>query len=504
MRSRELARIAATAVAGLSISLQLAAQQHPLAQHHQYKLIDIGTFGGPNSRVPLGEFVLVFPAVINNHGAVVGGADTSSPDPYCLDGAECYVAHAFQWDAGIRADLGALVQSRNSSAEWISPNGLIAGFSENGEFDPLLGFTELRAVLWRNGRIIDLGTLPEGGYESWANAVNSKGEVVGWATNTVADPNSMTAGIGNAQQTRAFLWQKGSMRDLGTLGTGTDAIAQFIDERGQVFGWSYTGAQGSGSCAGGAFPMAVDSFIWDDEHGMRDLGTFGGTCTLALAVSQDGSVVGLSSNEQELSRAFVWKKGSMQDLGGSIGGQQATATAINESGQIVGFATLAGEVGAHAALWKRPGEITDLGTPDPSECSMALSINARTQIVGQSVDCVAFGSIHALLWDNGSLFDLNDLIPPGAALTLQFAENINDTGEIAGQGLDASGNLHAFLLIPCDAEHSNVAGCDYSLVDTRSEVRLSITLHESRRTPNAPRERAAQSDRRRSSLWLNK
>ena len=465
MNIRLLTRIAtATLFTALGMPALVVAQ-NASAKHHRYKLVDIGTFGGPYSLVPIGEFVLVLPAALNNRGAVVGGADTSSPDPYCLDGAECYVAHAFRWAAGVRTDLGALVQSRNSSAEWISPNGLIAGFSENGEFDPLLGFTELRAVLWRNGRIFDLGTLPEGGYESWANAVNSNGDVVGWATNTVADPNSMTAAIGNGQQTRAFLWHNGTMQDVGTLGTGTDAIAQFINERGQVFGWSYTGAQGSGSCAGGAFPMATDSFIWDKEHGMRDLGTFGGTCTLALATSEGGSVVGFSTNPQGLSRAFLWKNGSMQDLGGSIGGEQATALAMNESEQIVGWASLAGELGLHATLWKHPGDITDLGTPDPSECSMALSINARTQIVGQSFDCVSGGSIHALLWDDGKLFDLNGLIAPDARLTLQFAGNINDKGEIAGQGLDASGDLHAFLLIPCDEAHPNLEGCNYSLVD---------------------------------------
>ena len=66
----------------------------------------------------------------------------------------------------------------------------------------------------------DLGTLPEGGYESWANAVNSKGQVIGWATNT-SDANSMAAPWFSPTQTRAFLWQKGAMQDLGTLGTGT-------------------------------------------------------------------------------------------------------------------------------------------------------------------------------------------------------------------------------------------------------------------------------------------
>ena len=63
------------------------------------------------------------------------------------------------------------------------------------------------------------------------------------------------------------------------------------------------------------------------------------------------------------------------------------------------------------------------------------------------------------------MFDLNALIPPDSALYLQFVQNINDRGEIAGTGVDVSGNTHAFLLIPCDEQHHGVEGCDYSMVD---------------------------------------
>ena len=49
-------------------------------------------------------------------------------------------------------------------------------------------------------------------------------------------------------------------------------------------------------------------------------------------------------------------------------------------------------------------------------------------------------------------------------MNLQYAENINDRGEIAGTGIDTPGNGHVVLLIPCDAIHPDVEDCDYSLL----------------------------------------
>jgi hypothetical protein len=59
------------------------------------------------------------------------------------------------------------------------------------------------------------------------------------------------------------------------------------------------------------------------------------------------------------------------------------------------------------------------------------------------------------------MYDLNALIPSGSPLYLQFVETINERGEIAGTGVDSSGNEHAFLLIPCDKDHANAEGCDH-------------------------------------------
>jgi probable HAF family extracellular repeat protein len=276
MKSKKLMRV--VTFAALAVSLPMAAQEEH-AKHHHYKLVDLGTFGGPLNYINGDDLLVPYMEAAqstNGAGTLIGWADTSTLDPYnpfCFNG-DCYVSHAFEWHNGFKSDLGVLPGGQNSATSWISANGLIVGASQNGELDPLSpGFPENHAVLWRDGNIIDLGTLPEGGYESDAEAVNSRGQVVGWAFNTVPDPYSMGdwSPLYNyyeptppySYQNRAFLWENGVVRDLGTLGTGTDAYAVAINERGQVIGISYTSstpnpiitACSSGGAAGGSIPL---------------------------------------------------------------------------------------------------------------------------------------------------------------------------------------------------------------------------------------------------------
>lgn len=487
MNSKTRTRIIALALfAALAIPVQLAAQGHA-----RYKLIDIGTFGGPASDLNNGNDGSFSVNLVNNQGALAGWADTAAPDPFpsfCF--YDCYVTHAFRWQDGVMTDLGTLADGVSSQAGWISASGLIAGVSENGEIDPLIsGFPENRAVLWQKGGITDLGTLPEGGYESFANAVNSGGQVVGWAENTTPDPNSLAGPGFFPTQTRAFLWESGAMKDLGTLG-GSGALAQFVNEQGQVVGWSYTSSAPNTSCPN-LFPLATGSFIWEKDKGMTDLGSLGGTCTLATGLNNKGTVVGIYVNDNQIERGFVWKRGSIHDLGGSLGGDYAGAEGINDHGVTAGWAYLAGNTIFHAALWRRVGKITDLGVLGEGQCSFASSINAKTQIVGASItdDCNFDNNSRAFFWEGGAIFDLNTLIPAGSALHLQWARSINDRGEIAGTGLDADGNVHAFLLIPCDKNHSGIDGCDYSLVDASATTRgtAAPAMHQSATTiPRTP------------------
>jgi probable HAF family extracellular repeat protein len=470
MESRIRTLLAAMLALGALALPKESRGQEKNRQHRHYKLIDIGTLGGPQNYLPDNGGLSAM-KILNNQGVLIGGADTLLPDPFlpnfCFN-SDCFVSHAFQREEDCElTDLGALPGGGSSAALWMSRSRLVAGVSENGQTDPLLsGAPELRAVLWHDGDITDLGTL-EGGYESVANAVNSKGQVVGLFTNTTPDPDSM---FGSGYQTRAFFWQNGVMQDLGTLDTGADAQATLINNRGQVVGVSYTSSSPSAGCENLGLTLTTDPFIWEEGKGMRDLGNFGGTCTVAFDLNDLGQIVGTSNLAGDIiARAFLWSKGRLYDLGGSLGGTSTTAFALNERGEAVGTATLAGDILSHAVLWRGIGKLTDLGVIGNDECSGATSINAKSQVVGVSfTGCspTSGSGFRAFLWEDGSIFDLNALIPLGSPLVLQFPLTINDHGEIAGTGVDTNGTEHPFLAIPCDEEHPNLEGCDYGLVDT--------------------------------------
>lgn len=473
----------------LTAPSQTVAQSQPAAahlgkpKHHHYKLEVIPSLGGLESNF---YHNLNNVGVLNNHGAASGGsADALLPDrfPNYLWGDLGMVTHAYVWENGTLTDLGAVDDTVSSYSAWISSNGIIAGTSEKAEFDPLVpgkldpsvpDYPESTAVVWRNGKITDIGFLPGGGYESRAVSVNSRGEVVGSATNLIADANSFAFDslfllvYPYNYQSRAFIWDsKEGMRDLGTLGTGLDAAAYAINERGQVIGYSYKDTTTPGGCRNLELTTPVldmGAFIWDSEHGMRDLGNFGGTCTFATALNNHGQVVGSSNvSGDRYPRPFLWENGVLRDLGGSLGGNGGSATRINEKGEAVGLASLPGEATFHATLWRGVGQMTDLGTVDNDSCAFGWGINDKTQIVGISspADCGNFDISRAFLWESGSIVDLNTLIPPNSPLYLLYAYTINNRGEIAGDGQDAAGVAHGFVLIPCDEDHPKIAGCDY-------------------------------------------
>jgi probable HAF family extracellular repeat protein len=121
--------------------------------------------------------------------------------------------------------------------------------------------------------------------------------------------------------------------------------------------------------------------------------------------------------------------------------------------------------------------MTDLGTVGTDPDSEGNSINAQGQVAGTSFDLAAGVDLHGFLWEHGGpIVDLNTLVPPGSGLTVRSVLDINDRGEIAGNGVLPNGDLHAVLLIPCDENHEGVEGCDFDTVDadTAAQVRPAL------------------------------
>lgn len=141
-------------------------------------------------------------------------------------GGENYPLSAFIWRAGVALELpslgGKYVLHHEdgdsvtiSTADAINRRGDVVGASANAS-------GELRAVLWRDGKLIDLQA-PVGSF-SRAIAVNDRGEILVSWTPPKQDP---------VRESRAFVWREGIVSDLvGSRG----ARSLRLNERGEVVG----------------------------------------------------------------------------------------------------------------------------------------------------------------------------------------------------------------------------------------------------------------------------
>jgi hypothetical protein len=87
------------------------------------------------------------------------------------------------------------------------------------------------------------------------------------------------------------------------------------------------------------------------------------------------------------------------------------------------------------------------------------------------------------------MVDLDTLIPPNSGVVLYHALYINDNGDIASLGTLSNGDIHSFVLTPCDENHPGIAGCDYSMVDADTAAQSAVRHDVPNASQNLPRSR---------------
>ena len=132
------------------------------------------------------------------------------------------------------------------------------------------------------------------------------------------------------------------MTDLGTLG-GTYSDAYGINNSGQVVGYAWTG----GSAAYHAF-LYSGATMTRPRHTRRNE-------QLCLRHQHQRAGRGLFRHQRQRHyHAFLYSGSTMTDLG-TLGGSNSMAYGINASGQVVGVADSTGNAAWHAFLYSGNG-----------------------------------------------------------------------------------------------------------------------------------------------------
>jgi len=373
----------------------------------RYTVTDLGPVGPP----PGQPFVLSTSGFVSGQVIVAEGVGS--------------VSHAVVWHGTAPKDISSPgLGGVNSAAFGVNIWGQVVGEGENSKLDPrgedfcgfkAMGFSgqaiSCLPFLWQNGVMTALPTLGDnGGHNGQAWQINTFGVAVGSAEN--ATPDSTCPGLPSSQfyEFKPVVWYKpffGAkpvVQELETVSGDPDGVAFAINDRGQAVG-------GTGSC--GVF-NAINQINLVPVH------------------------------------AVLWQEGRPIDLG-NLGGDGhfngIFATGLNNIGQVVGVSDTTGDASFHGFLWNE-GHLTDLGPLPGDSYSYATAISNEEQVTGLSLD--ANFNLRAVVWQNGTIANLNDLVPADTPLILQTACSINGKGQITGIALakGTTSDFHAYVATP--------------------------------------------------------
>lgn len=319
-----------------------------------YHVTDLGTSSGPNHAtgvnaqgavcVSLADAFLVAPggSVTDLGGLRVGGysgaqginANQVIVGYATVDRFNTFT-HAFSWKKGVMTDLGTLSGEfyTNSYAVGVNKTGDVAGASGT-----TAGSTSAEhAFLYTGGTLHDLGVLP-GMTTSDATGINDLGHVVGVSSD-------------HRSSVRAFMYRDGAMVDIGAFGGGAGfAVAYAINAKDQIAGQS-SPTPGVGPADAKAF---LDTSGKMKNLGVARKGD---TCSAGYGLNAKGTVVGMSGVDCFSSDmvAMVYQGGRMSDLNtlldaSGAGWRLTLALGVNDAGTIVGTGIFGGVTHAFKAV----------------------------------------------------------------------------------------------------------------------------------------------------------
>ena len=274
---------------------------------------------------------------------------------------------------------------------------------------------------------------------------------------------SLAAAAGLAQPLPRY-----QVTDLGTLG-GNYSFAYSINNSATMTGGSATASQSGG--------FAQTGFVWSRGH-MTSLGTLGGpTCpscsSQGAAASAHGEVAvisdtGLIAPEGEdfceygthlQCVAAIWKNGTLTALPNLPGGYNSSAYGMNSKGEAVGVS----EIGVHdvncvmpsqvyrfaAAKWGPDGNVHELSPLPGDTVSFAFEINDQGEAVGFSGLCSNVmlppfqipNGPHAVIWGQDGT---PTQIPSLAGVVGIVPTTITNNGEVVGNLTYEDGTVHVF------------------------------------------------------------
>jgi hypothetical protein len=330
-----------------------------------------------------------------------------------------------------------------------------------------------------NYALTDLGQVQNGSVVG----VNKDGVVAGYSETHTPFPGFLTG---------SFVWTPvtpnattGTAQEIPPPAAFNSCVANDLNDSGHVV------------CFSSGNPK-----IWTGGNNFTNLPLFDPNILPdANAINKFDGVVGTGYDALDF-HAIWWTSGAAAPV--ILDARTSSGSGLNNTGSFVGYVRDDDSV-YHATAWafvlgivsrrlndephtfSSAGAINDGGTaigtvdrnhcPDPDQCAFSFKpvawlsdgtqidlpllygsqgtpfdINTAGDIVGSSDSLTLFPTPHigvsAVLWHNGTVRDLNSATTLPTGWTLEKAEAINDSGQIAGLAVGPNNSEHVFLLTP--------------------------------------------------------